>query len=59
MIVISWNCQGLGDPRAVRALGEIIHSRHPDVVFPCETLVHADKIEEIRSRFTFEIVLSR
>ena len=54
MIVISWNCQGLGDPRAVQVLGEIIHSRHPDVVFLCETLVLADKIEEIQSRFKFE-----
>ena len=54
MIIISWNCRGLGNPRSVRALGEFIHSRQPDIIFLCETLVHADKIEDIRRRFSFE-----
>nr|DAD24222.1 TPA_asm: hypothetical protein HUJ06_025685 [Nelumbo nucifera] len=40
MICLSWNCQGLGNPRAVHALRELIHSRKLDVIFLIETLVH-------------------
>ena len=54
MIIISWNCRGLGNPRSVRELGDLIHSHHPDIIFLCETLIHADKIEEIRRPFNFE-----
>nr|DAD49162.1 TPA_asm: hypothetical protein HUJ06_019099 [Nelumbo nucifera] len=40
MICLSWNCRGLGNPRAVHALRELIHSYKPDVIFLIETLVH-------------------
>nr|DAD34711.1 TPA_asm: hypothetical protein HUJ06_005351 [Nelumbo nucifera] len=53
MICLCWNCQGLGNPRAVRALRELIHSRKPDVIFLIETLVHVNKIEEIRIHIGF------
>ena len=45
MIIINWNCRGLGNPRVVLALGELVRSRQPDILSLWETLVHADKIE--------------
>ncbi|KAM1127825.1 hypothetical protein ACFX15_037145 [Malus domestica] len=37
MNTLCWNCQGLGDSRAVQALLELIHHHRPLVVFLCET----------------------
>ncbi|BFG35644.1 hypothetical protein CerSpe_219180 [Prunus speciosa] len=37
MIVLSWNCQGLGNPRAVQALRRLIVAQGPTVVFLSET----------------------
>ena len=48
---LCWNCQGLGNHRAVRNL---IESQKPAVIFLCETLVHAAKIEEIRCVLKFD-----
>ncbi|XP_075478725.1 uncharacterized protein LOC142519565 [Primulina tabacum] len=58
MIVLSWNCtrwncRGLGHPRAVPILCELIKAHRVDVVFLFETLVHAVKIEEIRVKVRF------
>ena len=53
MKFISWNCRGLGNPRAVRELGELIRTSHPDFVFLVETLVNSSKIEELRVKFVF------
>ncbi|XP_073024385.1 uncharacterized protein [Primulina eburnea] len=53
MIVLSWNCRGLGHPRAVPILCELIKAHKADVVFLSETLVHAVKIEEIRVKMRF------
>lgn len=49
MIIVSWNSQGLGNPRAVHALSEIIKSRQPDILFLCEMLVHLNKIKVIKT----------
>ncbi|CAN0837364.1 hypothetical protein LINGRAHAP2_LOCUS1782 [Linum grandiflorum] len=59
---MAWNCQGLGDQRAVRVLGELITAHWPDVVFLSETLVGSNKMEEIRMKLGFEgcfVVASR
>jgi len=37
MIALSWNCRGLGNPRAVRTLKELVHKEVPNVVFLIET----------------------
>lgn len=46
--IISWNCLGLGNPRAVRALRRLIYVEVPDVVFIMET-----------RRFSHEMVVMR
>ena len=47
MIILSWNSAGAW---AVLALGEIIKSRQPDILFLCETLVHSNKIRRTEDR---------
>ncbi|XP_073019349.1 uncharacterized protein [Primulina eburnea] len=47
MIVLSWNCRGLGNPRAVPVLRELIRTHTPDLIFLFETLVQAQKLEDI------------
>ena len=48
MIGVSWNCCGLGNPRAVRALKDLDKARRPDFLFLMETLIHSNKIDEIK-----------
>lgn len=51
MRIISWNCTGLGNPTAVRALKKLLKSKCLDVVFLMETrLKHSDK--KAKSTFT-------
>jgi exonuclease III len=37
MKILSWKCQGIGNPRTVRALKKLIASHQPDIVFLMET----------------------
>jgi len=58
MIVLSWNCRGLGHPDAVPSLRDLIRHHKPDIIFLCETLCHANKIEEIRQSVGYEACFS-
>ncbi|PNX95563.1 ribonuclease H, partial [Trifolium pratense] len=40
MKLMSWNCQGLGNPRTVRALKKLIANNKPDIIFLMETKLH-------------------
>ncbi|XP_057422210.1 uncharacterized protein LOC130716023 [Lotus japonicus] len=40
MRFLSWNCRGLGNIEAVRALRKLIHSEAPDLVFLMETKLY-------------------
>lgn len=54
MSYLSWNCRGLGNPRAVRALNDLLRDRKPTFVFLIETIYFANKIEELRVLFGFD-----
>jgi exonuclease III len=37
MKILSWNCQGLGNPKAVRALKKLFANHQSDIIFLMET----------------------
>lgn len=53
MKLLSWNCRGLGSPRAVRLFGDLLKSHNPDFVFLSETLVETKVIKEVVDKFGF------
>ena len=54
MNCIRWNCIGLGKPRVVQALKELLNSKRPDVVFLFEMLVKYSKIEIVWKELNFD-----
>jgi predicted metal-binding protein len=50
MRIISWNCQGCGNPRTVRALKKLVAINKPDIVFLMET-------KQISSKSCFYLAL--
>ncbi|GLT27861.1 hypothetical protein SLA2020_028310 [Shorea laevis] len=53
MSLFCWNCRGLGNPRAVRCLIELVGLKQPTVVFLCETLLDKRGMEKVRRRLGF------
>ncbi|XP_073049453.1 uncharacterized protein [Primulina eburnea] len=58
MIILSWNCRGLGHTRAVPNLRELVRAHRPAVIFLYETLAHSQKIEEVRISLGFDAAFS-
>lgn len=53
MIVICWNCRGLGNPRTVHILRHWCRRFLPDMVFLSETMCSRRNVEDLRIRFGF------
>lgn len=53
MNCLSWNCRGLGIPRAVRCLGDVLRTQKPDIVFLIETLSLDVRINELCRKFGY------
>ena len=54
MSILSWNCRGLGHPRTVQVLTELVKHKRPSVVFLMETLSYRNQLEYLRSKLGFE-----
>lgn len=54
MSTISWNCQGMGSPRKLQFLQDIVRKERPSIVFLSETLSDRNKMEWVRSRLKFQ-----
>uniref|UniRef100_A0A803QJ68 Reverse transcriptase domain-containing protein n=1 Tax=Cannabis sativa TaxID=3483 RepID=A0A803QJ68_CANSA len=54
MITLSWNCRGLGNPRAVQFLKDLVVQKRPHVIFLCETLCRKDVVERVKVQLGFE-----
>jgi exonuclease III len=54
MKTLSWNCQGLGNPRTVRELCRLVKEKKPDLVFLMETKLNNKKLETIRVKLGFQ-----
>jgi len=50
---LSWNCQGLGNPRSVRALHDIVQHWKPKIIFLMETKSKVKHMEKIKNRVGF------
>ncbi|KAL0409763.1 UNVERIFIED_CONTAM: putative mitochondrial protein [Sesamum radiatum] len=50
MIVLSWNCRGLGTSSTVRKLGEVLREHHPAVVFLSETKCGHHRFESVKQQ---------
>lgn len=54
MILISWNCQGLGSDLTVRHLADIHRKYQPEFLFLMETKNKTEKIEKLQRRLRME-----
>ncbi|XP_057760299.1 uncharacterized protein LOC130980656 [Arachis stenosperma] len=50
MRLVSWNCRGLGNPWAVRALNKLLRQKDPKLVFLMKTRKKTDEISRLRRR---------
>lgn len=53
MKILSWNCRGLGSPRAIRSLKDVITSSSPSIVGLKETKLTAKRFEALRCHLGF------
>ncbi|GAU22559.1 hypothetical protein TSUD_93270 [Trifolium subterraneum] len=58
MIILSWNCRGLGGPSAIPNLKKLAWGHKPDILFLSETLSHNRHIESIRVMLGFDSCLA-
>lgn len=58
MKIISWNCRGLGNPRAIRALSRLIIKEKPHIVFLMETRLKSSEMVHLKHRWGFNRGLS-
>ncbi|XP_019175465.1 PREDICTED: uncharacterized protein LOC109170766 [Ipomoea nil] len=54
MSTLSWNCHGLGNPRTVREIVDMVSRKQPDFVFLMETKVARDHAERLRVKIGYE-----
>jgi exonuclease III len=54
MIILSWNCQGLGNLRIVRDLHQMVRDKRPHLVFLMETKMTQRKAEVVRIKLGFD-----
>jgi hypothetical protein len=58
MIILSWNCRGLGNPRIVRDLCRMVKEKKPGMVFLMETKCRLNKMERIRCKLGLSNMLA-
>lgn len=54
MIVLIWNCRGMDNLRAVSSLKDLVRNNKPDIIILFETLVHVNKVEDLKRRLGFD-----
>lgn len=56
MSCTSWNCRGLGNLRAIRALKRLVLFKDPIVIFLCETKSSREHRGKLKSQLQFQYV---
>lgn len=54
MSTLACNCRGLGNPRAVQFLKDMVIQKRPQLIFLCETLCIKEKVDKVRDLIGFE-----
>lgn len=54
MNCVSWNCRGLGQPRTIRALSDLVRDHRPEILFLSETISVGRRIEELRVKLGYD-----
>lgn len=54
MILVSWNCRGLGHPAAIPFLCELVKACKPNKIFLHETISRTCKIDEIGAHLSYD-----
>lgn len=54
MSTLAWNYRGLGNPRAVQFLKDMVIQKKPQLIFLCETLCMKEKVDKVRDLVGFE-----
>ena len=58
MIVISWDCRGLGNRQAVEVLAELVRQKVPTILFLMETKFSVREMEPIKSELGYPSMLA-
>ena len=58
MIIIGWNCRGLGNRRAVEVLTELVRRKDPTILFLMETKRNVREMEPIKTELGFQSMLA-
>jgi exonuclease III len=56
MSFLSWNCRGLGNPRAIRDLHSMVKEKGPDLVFLMETKICNKNMDFLRIKLKFDYI---
>ncbi|KAL8531098.1 hypothetical protein ACS0TY_007925 [Phlomoides rotata] len=54
MIILSWNCRGLGHPATIPFICELVRARRPVIIFLFETLSPSYRLEELHVKLGFD-----
>jgi exonuclease III len=54
MIFLSWNCQGLENPSAVRDLHQMVKEKRPNLLFLTEIKLHNKNLDFLQIRLRFD-----
>ena len=57
MNFLVWNCRGLGQPRAIQALKDLIRSNKPKLIFLIETKLSLNKMMQLKFALGFRNAL--
>lgn len=53
-MIFTWNCRGLGSPRVVLSLHELVKKHKLDVIFLIETLINRNKLADIGTKLGYK-----
>ena len=54
MSTLSWNCRGLGNPRTVQEIMDIVFAKKPKIIFLMEVKVGRAYMEKMQNKLNYE-----